>query len=123
MKKSLMVIILVLVTLLGINGCKSWLMRESPLDSELEKMKVPAVIAITPEGKFVVLSLDGKPLESCTVPKKGAPIPEDACPAFQKGAEVIFKEKVTIIKSKGSCWYTYFDSAGRAHKIKIQNCP
>ena len=121
MKKRLFLLLLMAVVIVGFNGCATMNKNsnDSALDTKLKKLKVPAVIAVTPELGFTALKFNGNDAKRCSIPEKGKKPEYEICPAFREGAEIIDKQTITIIKSKGSVCYTYYDIHRIAHKICI----
>ena len=76
MKKALFLFLILIALMISLQGCASFSCNvdDSALDDELKKLKVPAVLAVTPEGKFIALKLDGQEAKRCSVPEEGKPI-------------------------------------------------
>ena len=121
MKRILFLLLAVVVMTIGFSGCATMQKNssDSVLDDKLKKLKVPAVIAVTPELGFTALKINGKDAKRCSIPEKGKKPEYEICPAFREGAEILEKQTITIIKSKGSVCYTYYDIHRVAHKICI----
>ena len=107
--------------MIGFNGCAAMKNSgaESNLDKKLKALEVPAVIAVTPDLDFTALKMDGIDTKRCSIPEKGKKPEFEICPGFREGDKIIKKQTLTIIKSKGSICYTYYDHYHVAHKICI----
>lgn len=123
MKKSMYYFVLPLVALLlGLNAYQAvnaYEMREqrTGLERAMEKAGTPAVLSISSFGDFTAFDREGNELERCSIPEEGQPVPDDVCPAFREGAEIIAKNTIEVIISTGSVCYTYYDMNHVAHVI------
>ena len=121
MRNGLYLILVAVIAVIGFSGCASMHNKnaDSALDAKLKKLKVPAVIAVTPELGFTALKMDGVVTKRCSIPEKGKQPEYEICPAFKEGAKILDKQTITVIKSKGSICYTYYDMNNHAHMICI----
>lgn len=122
MRNRLYLILVAVIAVIGFSGCASMNNKataESALDAKLKKLEVPAVIAVTPGLDFTALKMDGVVAKRCSIPEKGKQPEYEICPAFKEGAKILDKQTITVIKSKGSICYTYYDRNNHAHMICI----
>lgn len=110
MKKGLIVLLMLLV-FLGLNACQKQQMATSNLDKKLKELNAPAVVALTPDQGVKPLRITGEEAKPCNVKSGAGDNPKDVCPAFREGAEIISRQTIEIIQSKGSICYTFVDPA------------
>ena len=121
MRNRLYLLLIAVMTVIGFSGCAYMHNKDadSALDAKLKKLEVPAVIAVTPGLDFTALKMDGAVAKRCSIPEKGKQPEYEICPAFREGAKILDKQTITVIKSKGSICYTYYDRNNYAHMICI----